>query len=117
MRHRKGNRKLSKPTDQRLALLRGLVQSLFIYNRIQTTDTRAKEAKKLADKLITLAKKGDLHSRRQVLKSLPHKDVVKDLFNNLAKKYEQRPGGYTRIIKAGSRRGDGVPVSILELVE
>ena len=117
MRHRKGNRKLSKPTDQRLALLKSLVESLFTYNRIQTTDTRAKEAKKLADKIITLGKAGDLHSRRQALKILPRKEVIKDIFNNIAKRYERRPGGYTRVIKAGRRRGDGVAVSVLELVE
>lgn len=117
MRHRKGNRKLSRPTDQRIALLRGLVKSLFEHSKIQTTDTRAKEARKMAEKLITLSKRGDVHARRLALQTLPNKTVVKELFNNIGKKYDERKGGYTRIIKVGFRKGDGAPVSILELVD
>jgi large subunit ribosomal protein L17 len=117
MRHQRGNKKLGKPTDQRIALLRSLVRSLFIYNRIKTTDTRAKEAKRMAEKLITLGKAETLHARRQALKILPDKDVVKDLFANIATKYKTRDGGYTRVIKLGNRLGDGATISILELVE
>lgn len=117
MRHQKGNKKLGKPTDQRLALLRSLVESLFTYNKIKTTDTRAKEAKKMAEKIITLGKKGDLHSRRQALSILPKKDIIKDVFGSLSGRYEKRDGGYTRITKLPPRRGDAAPISLLELVE
>ena len=117
MRHQRGNKKLGLPTDQRLALLRSLVIALFTNNKIKTTDTRAKEAKKLAEKLITLGKKGDVHSRRQALKIIPQKGIVKDLFATIAPKYEKRNGGYTRIIKLDNRVGDGAPISLLELVE
>lgn len=117
MRHQKGNKKLGKPTDQRLALLKSLVRSLVLYNRIETTDTRAKEAKKMAEKLITLGKDGSLHARRQALKVMPEKDIVKEIFSNLAPRYKDRDGGYTRIVKLGFRRGDAAPVSMLEWVE
>lgn len=117
MRHQKGNKKLGKPTDQRLALLRSLVLSLFQYQKIKTTDVRAKEAKKLAEKLITLGKKGDLHSRRLALRYLPNKDVIKSVFDEVAPRYSTRGGGYTRITKLGIRRGDAAPISLLELVE
>lgn len=116
MRHKLGYRKLSKPTDQRIALLRSLTRSLFEYKKITTTDVRAKEAKRFAEKLITLAKSGDLHSRRLALQKLPDKRIVNDLFNTLAAQFSERNGGYTRIIKVGFRKGDGAPVSILELV-
>ena len=117
MRHQKGNKKLGKPTDQRIALLKSLTMSLFTYNRIKTTDTRAKEVKKFAEKLITLGKNGDLSARRQALKILPQKDVIKNVFANIAPKYKERNGGYTRIIKVGLRRGDSAPISVIELVE
>lgn len=117
MRHQNGNRKLGKPTDQRIALLKSLVLSLFTHNRIQTTDTRAKEARKMADKLITLGKSGSLHDRRQALKVLPDKAIIKLLFTEIAPRFENRNGGYTRVIKAGFRLGDAAPVSILELVD
>jgi len=117
MRHRKGNKKLGKPTDQRIALLRSIVRSLFLENRIKTTDVRAKAAKRLAEKLITLAKCGDVHSRRQAIKLLPDKDVVRGIFSDLGAKYADRKGGYTRVVKLGFRRGDGAAVSLLELVD
>ena len=117
MRHARGNKKLGRPTDQRLALLKSLVKALFENEKIKTTDTRAKEAKKIAERLISLAKKGDLHSRRLALRVLPHKDVVQKLFSTIAPRYEKRAGGYTRIIKLGARRGDAAPISLLELVE
>ena len=116
MRHQRGNKKLGKPTDQRIALLRSLTESLFLNNRIKTTDQRAKAAKKMADRLIALGKKGDLHSRRLALKILPKKEIVKEIFNDTAKKYEQRNGGFTRIIKLGFRKGDNASISLLELV-
>ena len=117
MRHRKGNKKLSRPTDQRLALLKSLVRSLLIHKRIETTETRAKEAKKMADKLITLAKEGSLHSRRQALKLIPDADVISLTFKTVSEQTKERSGGYTRLIKVGHRRGDAAPVSILELVD
>ena len=117
MRHLKGNKKLNKPTDQRLAMLKNMVISLFEHKRIQTTDTRAKEAKKLAESLITLGKQGTLHARRRALEIIPHKPTVKELFDNIAAKYSERNGGYTRIVKVGLRRGDGAVKSLLELVE
>ena len=99
-------RKLGRPTDQRRAMLRSL----------ETTATRAKETKNLAEKMITLAKRGDLHARRQVLSFVTEEEVVRNLFDNIAPKYAERNGGYTRIYKIGPRRGDGAEVVILELV-
>lgn len=109
-------RKLGLPTDHRLAMLRNLVTSFLKYGKIETTITRAKETSKLAEKMITLAKRGDLHARRQVLSFVTEEAVVKNLFDNVAPKYSERHGGYTRILKLGPRRGDGAEVVILELV-
>ncbi len=111
-----GYRKLGRPTDQRRAMLRSLVTSFLKHGKIQTTETRAKETKNLAEKMITLAKRGDLHARRQVLSFVTEEEVVKNLFDNIAPKYAERNGGYTRIYKMGPRRGDGAEVVILELV-
>lgn len=110
-------RKLGRNSEARKALLRNMVTSLFKVNRIETTEEKAKEARVVAEKMITLAKKGGLHARRQALAYLLEEDVVTDLFDNLAVKYDERNGGYTRIIKKGPRRGDGAPMVILELVE
>ena len=109
-------RKLGLPTDQRRAMLRNLVTSFLKNGKIETTVTRAKETRNMAEKMITLAKRGDLHARRQVLAYLTEKEVVEDLFANIAPKYAERNGGYTRIYKMGPRRGDGAEVVILELV-
>ncbi|NBI05623.1 50S ribosomal protein L17 [Senegalia massiliensis] len=109
-------RKLGRPTDHRKAMLRNLVTSLLREGRIETTVTRAKETRKLAEKMITLGKKGDLHSRRQVLAYIYDETVVKELFDEIAPKYEDRNGGYTRIMKLGPRRGDGSEMAIIELV-
>ncbi|KOA19871.1 50S ribosomal protein L17 [Clostridium homopropionicum DSM 5847] len=109
-------RKLGLPTDQRIAMLRNLVTSFLKNGKIETTVTRAKETRKIAEKMITLAKRGDLHARRQVLAYVYEKEVVEDLFANIAPKYAERNGGYTRIYKMGQRRGDGAEVVILELV-
>jgi large subunit ribosomal protein L17 len=111
-----GYRKLGLPTDQRKAMLRNLVTSLLKHGKIETTDTRAKETRSIAEKMITLGKRGDLHARRQVLSYVQEELVVKNLFDNVAPKYAERNGGYTRIIKKGPRRGDGAEIVILELV-
>ena len=111
-----GYRKLGLPTDQRKAMLRNLVTSFLKSGKIETTITRAKETKSLAEKMITLAKRGDLHARRQVLAFVTEEDVVTKLFNDIAPKYAERNGGYTRIYKMGPRKGDGAEVVILELV-
>jgi len=109
-------RKLGRPTDQRLAMLRNLTTSFLKHGKIETTVTRAKETKRLAEKMITLAKRGDLHARRQVLAFVTEEEVVSNLFENIAPKYADRNGGYTRIMKVGPRKGDGAEVVILELV-
>ena len=111
-----GTRKLNLPTDQRMALLRNLVTSLLENGRIETTLTRAKETRSLAEKMITLGKTNTLHSRRQALAFITKEDVVKKLFDEIAPKYAERNGGYTRVIKAGPRRGDAAPMAIVELV-
>jgi large subunit ribosomal protein L17 len=111
-----GYRKLGLATDQRRAMLRSLVTSFLKHGKIETTETRAKEARSIAEKMITLAKRGDLHARRQVLSYVLEEAVVKTLFEEIAPKYADRNGGYTRMIKKGPRRGDGAEVVILELV-
>lgn len=111
-----GTRKLNLPTDQRMALLRNLVTSLLENGKIETTVTRAKEARSLAEKMITLGKTNTLHSRRQALAFITKEDVVTKLFAEIAPKYAERNGGYTRIIKIGPRRGDAAPMAIVELV-
>jgi len=90
---------------------------LLAHERITTTETRAKEIRRMADRMITLGKKGDLHSRRQALAFLTDEDVVRKVFGELAQRYDDRRGGYTRIIKSGFRRGDGAPMAIIELVK
>jgi large subunit ribosomal protein L17 len=109
-------RKLGRESSHRDLMLRNLVTSLMKNGRIQTTDTRAKETRKVAEKMITLAKRGDLHARRQALAYMLDETVVKNLFDEIAPKYTERNGGYTRIMKTGPRRGDGAPMVILELV-
>ena len=111
-----GHRKLGRPTDQRKAIIRNLVTALLENGKIETTIARAKETRSMAEKMITLGKKGDLHSRRQVLAYIYSEDVVKELFDEIAPKYADREGGYTRIIKMGPRRGDAAEMAILELV-
>lgn len=110
-------RKLSRKTGNRLALISNLVRSLIINGRIETTLPKAKEASRMADKMVTLAKRGDLHSRRQALKFLKDKDVVAELFERIGPRFAERNGGYTRILKLENRRGDGALLAILELVE
>jgi len=110
-------RTLGRPSAHRNAMLRNLVTSLLKHGRITTTETRAKETQKLAEKMITLAKRGDLHARRQALSFVTEETVVKNLFEEIAPKYDKRNGGYTRILKLGPRRGDAAPMVILELIE
>lgn len=109
-------RKLGRDSSARKALLRGIVTSLFQHERIETTEAKAKELRKVADKMLTLAKRGDLHAHRQVMAYMMDEDVVKKLFDEVAPKYKDRQGGYTRIIKAGVRQGDAAPMVIIELV-
>lgn len=111
-----GYRKLGRPTDQRMAMLRNIVTSTIKYGRVETTLFRAKEAGRLVDKMVTLGKRGDLHAYRQALSFIYEEDVVYRLFHEVADKYRERNGGYTRIFKLGSRRGDGAESAILELV-
>ena len=111
-----GYRKLGLSTDQRRAMLRSLVTSFLKHGRIETTETRAKEARSIAEKMITLAKRGDLHARRQVLAYVMDETVVNNLFTDIAPKYAERNGGYTRIIKIGPRRGDAAEMALIELV-
>ena len=111
-----GYRKLGRNTAARSGMLRNLVTDLFRYGRIQTTDCRAKEARREAEKMITLAKRGDLHARRQALAYIKDEDVVSKLFTEIAPKYEDRNGGYTRILKLGPRQGDVAESVFLELV-
>ena len=111
-----GYRKLGRTSAHRKAMLRNLVTDLFREGRITTTDTRAKEARRQAEKLITLAKRGDLHARRQVLAYVYDETVVAKLFDEIAPKYEDRQGGYTRIMKLCPRQGDNAEMAFLELV-
>lgn len=133
MRHRKDGRRLGRNSSHRKAMLRNMVTSLLEHGRIKTTEARAKEVRRLAEKLITLGKKGlrsafpadmpeetylqkRLHLYRQALKVVRSREVVQKIFSTYAERYEERPGGYTRIIKLGYRKGDNAPVGYLELV-
>jgi large subunit ribosomal protein L17 len=118
MRHRRDHRQLSRTAEHRKALLRNLVTALFEHERIETSVAKAKEARRLAEKLITFAKRGDLSARRQVERYLYSETVAKKLFDTIAPWYAERPGGYTRIIRLGKRRvGDASEVALLELIK
>lgn len=116
MRHRVKGKKLKRPTAHRRALLRNLVTSLLEKERIRTTLAKAKAARPLAEKMITLAKKDTLHSRRLALRFIFKKEVVKKLFQEIGPRFSERPGGYTRIVKIGPRSGDGAEMAMFELV-
>lgn len=116
MRHRLGNRKLSRAADQRLALLRSIVRALFINGRVKVTLPRAKEARRLAEKLITAARANDLNARRRVERELADRKIVAQIFKTFPDRFEGRPGGYTRTTKIGSRLGDAAPLALLELL-
>ena len=111
-----GTRKLGRPTDQRKAMLRGLVTFLIENGKIETTVTRAKEVRAITEKMITLAKVNSLHNRRQAMAYITKEDVVKKLFDEVAPKYAEVKGGYCRIIKTGPRRGDAAEMCIIELI-
>lgn len=116
MRHRRSGIKIGRTTSHRQAMFRNMVTSLFKYERLQTTDTKAKELRRWADHVITLAKRGDLHARRQVLSIMREKNVVHKLFEVAQERFGKLNGGYTRIIKIGRRPGDAAPISLIELV-
>src|SRR5210317_1870708 len=116
MRHRKAGIKLNRTTSHRNAMFRNMVTSLFKHERIRTTDAKAKELRRWADNLITLAKRGDLHARRQAMSIVREKDVVHKLFENAAERFGSVSGGYTRVVKLGRRPGDAARVSLVELI-
>lgn len=116
MRHKKAGLKLSRTSSHRDAMFRNMVTSLFKYDRIKTTDIKAKELKRWADNIVTLAKRGDLHARRQALAIVREKAVVDKIFNEASQRYSSNNGGYTRIIKTGFRTGDSALISTVELI-
>ncbi|WP_258930506.1 50S ribosomal protein L17 [Desulfoferrobacter suflitae] len=116
MRHGKSGRKLNRSTSHRVAMFRNMVTSLLEHERIVTTVPKAKEIRRWADWMITLGKRGDLHARRQALAVIREKQVVHKVFDDLGPRYQNRSGGYTRMVKAGFRRGDASPMCILELM-
>ena len=116
MRHKKAGRKLSRKSAHRKALMSNLASALITHKKIKTTDAKAKELRKFIEPMVTFAKRGDLHARRQVLKRIRHKTIVRELFENIGPCYSTRDGGYTRIIKLGFRDNDRAPVSIIEFV-
>lgn len=116
MRHYKKGRKLNRTPAHRKALLRNLATALIRHERIETTDAKAKAVRSYTEKLITLARRGDLHARRIAFRDIRDKEVLKKLFDDVGVRFKTRPGGYTRIVKTGVRRGDNAPLSIVELV-
>jgi large subunit ribosomal protein L17 len=117
MRHKKGQRKLQRTTSHRLAMLSNMVTSLLEHERIQTTIPKAKEARPIAERIITLGKRGGLANVRLAARTVRNKAVLTKVFGELAKRFADRPGGYTRIIRTGYRRGDAAQMGILELVD
>lgn len=117
MRHRVKGKRLGRSSDHRKAMLSNLTVELFEHKSIITTVSRAKEARRLAERMITFAKRGDLNAHRQVLRHLRNKKITQKLFNEIAKEFEGRNGGYTRIIRIGPRRGDGAERAVLQLVK
>ena len=116
MRHNKTGKKLGRKTAHRKALMSNLASALITHKKIKTTDAKAKELRMYIEPLVTFAKKGDLHSRRQVLKKIRHKSIVRELFDNIGPTFSNRNGGYTRIIKLGFRDNDCAPISMIEFV-
>ncbi len=117
MRHRKQGRGLSRSPSHRKAMLSNLATSVLEVERVQTTTAKAKEVRRLVERLITFGKRNDLHARRQVLRVIHNESVVAKLFGPLADRYAERPGGYTRIIRVGHRQGDAADMAILELID
>ena len=116
MRHRNKGRKLSRTHTHRKALLRNMATSLFRHERIETTTAKAKELRPVAERLITLARRGDVHARRLAGRKIQDRDVLGKLFDDIAPRYAERPGGYTRILRLGTRKGDGAEMALIELV-
>ncbi|MEM6667559.1 MAG: 50S ribosomal protein L17 [Pseudomonadota bacterium] len=117
MRHKLAHRKLNRTTSHRKAMLANMAASLIEHEQIVTTLPKAKEMKPFMDKLVTLAKKGDLSARRQAIAKIRNKDAVKKLFDVMGERYAERNGGYTRVLKAGFRHGDNAPMAVIELVD
>ena len=117
MRHRKQGRKLNRTQSHRKAMFMNMSVSLLTHEQIVTTLPKAKELRAVVDKLITLGKRGDLHARRQAAAQLQNNETVQKLFSTLAERYKERPGGYTRVLKAGFRYGDNAPMAVIELVD
>lgn len=117
MRHRMNQRRLGRYGSHRRAMLGNLAASLFVEGSIVTTVTRAKELRRVAEKMITKAKSGTLADRRLVISRMPHKDAVAVLFDSLAERFKERNGGYTRIVKLGARVGDASPMAVIQLVD
>lgn len=117
MRHRKLAGNLGRTSAHRKAMYRNLVTSLLEHERVETTDAKAKQVRRLADRMITLGKRGDLHARRQALSVIRSKEVTAKVFSDLAERFRERPGGYTRVLKIGHRTGDAAALSLVELVE
>ncbi|HUV74162.1 MAG TPA: 50S ribosomal protein L17 [Anaerolineae bacterium] len=122
MRHKVAGRRLKRSTGHRKALFKNLITALFRHRRIKTTEAKARAVRSEAEKLITVAKRSldkenDVHERRQVLRTISDKEVLRELFESIAPEYKNRPGGYTRMLKLGPRQGDAAPMAILELVE
>jgi len=117
MRHNKSGRRLGRTTSHRVAMFRNMITSFLNHERITTTDAKAKELRSIADKMITLGKRGDLHALRQAASYIREKSVVTKLFTTIAPRFADRPGGYTRIVKLGLRPGDNAQLSMIELVE
>lgn len=117
MRHRKGPRKLNRTSSHRKAMFANMASALVKHEQIVTTLPKAKELRSVVDKLVTLGKRGDLHARRQALSTIKDRALVEKLFSTLAERYAERPGGYTRVLKAGFRHGDSAPMAIIELVD
>lgn len=116
MRHQKKRLKLGTDASHRQAILRGLAAEVFIHEKIKTTETKAKQVRSLVEEIITLAKKGDIHARRQVLSLFPDRALVHKIFTEIGPRFAERNGGYTRILKIGPRSGDAAPMVFLELV-
>lgn len=116
MRHQKTGKKLGRNSSHRKAMFRNMATSLFKHEQLETTDAKAKELRPIAEKMISLAKRGDLHARRQALSYLKDKTVTHRLFEEIKDRYLDRQGGYVRIVKKGNRKGDGAPVSIIQLL-
>ncbi|HUT15163.1 MAG TPA: 50S ribosomal protein L17 [Anaerolineae bacterium] len=117
MRHRVAGRRLNRSTGMRRALFRNLISALIRHEKIRTTEAKARAIRADAEKLITLAKRGDVHARRQIRRTVADPDLVQKLVNEVAPRYEDRPGGYTRMLKLGPRRGDAAAMVLLELVK